>query len=42
MGTAMERGAFGSVIRGDVSAGWAKRYHRVWYEHLLRDSTAKK
>jgi formate dehydrogenase subunit gamma len=42
MGTAMERGAFGSVIRGDVSAGWAKRYHRIWYEHLLRDATAKK
>jgi formate dehydrogenase subunit gamma len=42
MGTAMERGAFGSVIRGDVSAGWARRYHRVWYEHLLRDATAKK
>jgi formate dehydrogenase subunit gamma len=42
MGTAMERGAFGSVIRGDVSAGWAKRYHRVWYEQLLRDSAAKK
>jgi formate dehydrogenase subunit gamma len=42
MGTAMERGAFGSVIRGDVSAGWAKRYHRVWYEHLLRDTAARK
>ena len=42
MGTAMERGAFGSVIRGDVSAGWAKRYHRVWYEHLLRDAAARK
>jgi formate dehydrogenase subunit gamma len=42
MGTAMERGAFGSVIRGDVSVGWAKRYHRVWYEHLLRDAPTKK
>jgi formate dehydrogenase subunit gamma len=42
MGTAMERGAFGSVIRGDVSVGWAKRYHRVWYEQLLRNSAAKK
>jgi formate dehydrogenase subunit gamma len=38
MGTAMERGAFGSVIRGDVSVGWAKRFHRVWYEHALRSS----
>jgi formate dehydrogenase subunit gamma len=42
MGTAMERGAFGSVIRGDVSRGWAKRYHRLWYEHLLRDAAARK
>src|SRR5580698_2105485 len=42
MGTAMERGAFGSVIRGDVSVGWARRYHRVWYEHLLRDDAARK
>jgi formate dehydrogenase subunit gamma len=42
MGTAMERGAFGSVIRGEVSAGWAKTYHRIWYEHLLRDAAARK
>lgn len=42
MGTAMERGAFGSVIRGDVSVGWAKRYHRVWYEQALRSSAPKK
>jgi formate dehydrogenase subunit gamma len=42
MGTAMERGAFSSVIRGEVSAGWAKRYHRVWYEQLVRDAAAKK
>lgn len=42
MGTAIERGAFGSVVRGDVSVGWAKRYHRTWYEHLLRDTAARK
>lgn len=42
MGTAMERGAFGSIIRGDVSRVWAERYHRVWYEHALRDTAAKK
>jgi formate dehydrogenase subunit gamma len=42
MGTAMERGAFDSVIRGDVSVGWARRYHRVWYEHTLRDAAARK
>jgi formate dehydrogenase subunit gamma len=42
MGTAMERGAFDSVIRGDVSISWAKRYHRIWYEHVLRGATARK
>jgi len=42
MGTAMEGGAFGSVIGGDVSSGWAKRYHGVWYSRLLRDAAEKK
>lgn len=42
MGTAMERGAFGSVIRGDVSVAWAEKHHHSWYEQLLRDSAARK
>ena len=42
MGTAMERGAFGSVIRGDISAKWAQRYHGVWYEEITRDSANRK
>ena len=42
MGTAMERGAFGSVIRGDVSQAWAEKHHRSWYESVLRDSFSKK
>jgi formate dehydrogenase subunit gamma len=42
MGTAMERGAFGSVIRGDVSASWAKRYHGIWYDQITRDSATRK
>jgi len=41
MGTAVERGAFGSVIRGDVSRKWAARYHRLWYEQILRQSATK-
>jgi formate dehydrogenase subunit gamma len=41
MGTAVERGAFGSVIRGDVSRTWAARYHRLWYERVVRDSATK-
>jgi len=42
MGTAMEHGAFGSVIRGEVSRAWADQHHHSWYEQLLRDSTARK
>lgn len=34
MGTAVERGAFGSIIRGDVPRWWAARYHRDWYERI--------
>ena len=33
-----ERGAFGSVIRGDVSLEFAKRYHPGWYEEIMRRS----
>jgi formate dehydrogenase subunit gamma len=32
MGTAMVRGGFKSIIRGEVSPGWAKQHHRLWYE----------
>jgi cytochrome b subunit of formate dehydrogenase len=42
MGTAMERGAFGSVIRGDVSRAWANKHHHTWYQHLLRNSAERK
>jgi formate dehydrogenase subunit gamma len=41
MGTAMERGAFGSMTRGEVSGAWAKKYHRVWYDRLPRSTAAK-
>jgi formate dehydrogenase subunit gamma len=33
-----ERGAFGSVIRGDVSLEFAKRYHPGWYEEITSRS----
>jgi len=36
MGTAMVRGGFTSIIRGEVSAGWAKMHHRLWYEQVMR------
>ena len=35
MGVFAERGAFGSVIRGDVSLAFAKRYHPGWYEEIV-------
>jgi formate dehydrogenase subunit gamma len=41
MGTAVERGAFGSIVRGDVSRKWAARYHRLWYDRVVRDSATK-
>jgi formate dehydrogenase subunit gamma len=34
MGTAVEPGAFGSMLRGDVSRKWAARYHRSWHERI--------
>jgi formate dehydrogenase subunit gamma len=42
MGTAMERGAFGSVIRGDVSRAWMEHHHRTFYEKILKESAARK
>jgi len=42
MGTAMERGAFGSVIRGDVSRAWADHHHHTWFQQILRDSESRK
>jgi formate dehydrogenase subunit gamma len=34
MGTAMVRGGFTSIIRGEVSAAWARTHHRLWYERI--------
>ena len=31
MGTAVVRGGFTSIIRGEVSPAWAKTHHRLWY-----------
>ena len=36
MGTAMVRGGFTSIIRGEVSASWARTHHRLWYDELTR------
>jgi formate dehydrogenase subunit gamma len=42
MGVFAERGAFGSVIRGDVSLAFARRYHPGWYAEIVGDSRPKK
>jgi len=43
MGVFAERGAFGSVIRGDVSLEFARRYHPGWYQEITgQPATPKK
>jgi formate dehydrogenase subunit gamma len=42
MGVFAERGAFGSVIRGDVSMAFAKRYHPGWYKEIVGSSEPPK
>jgi formate dehydrogenase subunit gamma len=36
MGTAMVRGGFTSIIRGEVTATWATTHHRLWYEQVTK------
>lgn len=36
MGTAMVRGGFTSIIRGEVSSTWARMHHRLWYEQVTK------
>jgi formate dehydrogenase subunit gamma len=42
MGAVLEEGALDAVVRGDVSRGWAKEHHGVWYDHITRGNTAGK
>jgi len=39
MGTAVVRGGFSSVIRGEVSRAWARTHHRLWLERIEREGT---
>jgi formate dehydrogenase subunit gamma len=41
MGTAMVRGGFTSIVRGEVSPAWAKMHHRLWYEREIGESRPK-
>ena len=34
MGTAVVRGGFTSIIRGEVTPEWAKLHHRLWYHRV--------
>jgi formate dehydrogenase subunit gamma len=36
MGTAMVRGGFTSIVRGQVTALWARTHHRLWYEQVTK------
>ena len=42
MGTAMVRGGFTSIIRGEVSPAWAKLHHRLWYERVAASASQER
>ena len=42
MSTAMVRGGFAAMVRGEVSAIWAKTHHRLWYEQVTKGSSSEK
>jgi formate dehydrogenase subunit gamma len=41
MSTAMVRGSFTAMVRGEVSRAWAKTHHRLWYEQVTKGSSQK-
>jgi formate dehydrogenase subunit gamma len=42
MGTAMVRGGFSSIVRGEVTTAWARTHHRFWYEQVTKGTPGKK
>ena len=42
MGTAMVRGGFSSIVRGEVTTAWARTHHRLWYEQVTKGAPGKK
>lgn len=42
MGTAVVRGSFTSIIRGDVSQPWARMHHRLWFREVTGEAATKK
>ncbi len=42
MGTAVVRGGFTSIIRGEVSRSWARTHHRLWLTEVTGGRAQKK
>ena len=42
MGTAVVRGGFTSIIRGEVSKAWARAHHALWLREITGENPAKK
>ena len=42
MGTAVVRGGFHSVIRGEVSEDWARMHHRLWLARITGNAPTKR
>jgi formate dehydrogenase subunit gamma len=42
MGTAMVRGGFTSIIRGEVTTTWARTNHRLWYDQVTKGTPSQK
>lgn len=42
MSVFMEPESFHAMVRGRVSAAWARTYHRLWYERVTSDRTKGK
>ena len=41
MGTAMVRGTFTSIVRGEVTTEWARHHHRLWYEKVTGQKSGR-
>ncbi len=42
MSTAMVSGSFSAMVHGYVTAAWAWTHHRLWYEQVIKGTSAKK
>lgn len=42
MSTAMVRGSFTAMVRGEVTTIWARTHHRLWYEQVTGDRSEER